>query len=46
METYFKFKFIEEYVVPLVALAVVVGIPLLLYVVFTIIEKIDKWWRK
>lgn len=46
METYFKFKFIEEYVVPLITLAVVVGIPLLFCVVSTIIKKIDEWWRK
>lgn len=46
METYFKFKLIEEYIIPIFCFFILFGVPLIYYSLISLKEKINKWRKK
>lgn len=46
MQTYFIFKLIEDYIIPIFLIFILFGVPLIYFSLINLKEKIDKWREK
>lgn len=43
MQTYFIFKLIEDYIIPIFLIFILFGVPLIYFSLINLKEKLDKW---